>query len=47
MRRLSERLEEIDKKLSENQYLRTSNDILNLEKDLIDSFREGDVNKIE
>lgn len=47
VQRLNERLEELEKKVAENKYYRQSDDYVLLEKDLIDAFREGDVNKIE
>lgn len=47
MQRLTERLEELEKKVAENKYFKSSDDHLLLEKDLIDAFREGDVTKIE
>jgi hypothetical protein len=46
MQRLTERLEELEKKTSENKYFKSSEDYQYLEKDLIDAFREGDVVKI-
>jgi len=46
MQRLSERLEELEKKINEVSYLKSSDDYLLLEKDLVDAFREGDVAKI-
>lgn len=47
MQRLTERLEELEKKIAENKYYKSHDDYLLLEKDLVDAFREGDVNKIE
>src|SRR4051812_17015832 len=46
MQRLTERLEELEKKTNEIQYLKSSDDYQLLEKDLVDAFREGDVAKI-
>jgi len=46
MQRLTERLEELEKKTNEISYLKSSDDYQLLEKDLVDAFREGDVNKI-
>jgi hypothetical protein len=45
MQRLTEKLEEFEKKLSEIKYLKTSEEYLLLEKDIIDAFREGSVEK--
>lgn len=47
MQRLAEKLEELEKKTNENKYFKTSYDYQNLEKDIVDAFREGDVTKIQ
>jgi hypothetical protein len=46
MQKLTERLEELEKKTNEINYLKSSDDYALLETDLVNAFREGDVAKI-
>lgn len=46
MQRLTEKLEELEKRLSDKQYFTSSDSYQLLEKDLIEAFREGNVARI-
>lgn len=47
MHKVTEKLDEISKKLQDAKYFRSSEDYALIEKDLVEAFREGDLSKIE